>query len=430
MSARRGAAGLGAATVLALTAGCGMLGIGGEKDEASEEERLVEMLNESSRIEAELSAAEWRVVQNCLEEAGFTVHEPWMTESYEPEEVDSLTYGYPHESFILDAEEAATYGFGGWANAPEGWESSEAEDYYAFQEEKYAEEEGESYEESEVDTSAWDALTPEEQYGWYVAYQGAEYAEYANGTEQEYVEMMAGEEEMEGLSDEELAALEEEAAAEEEDEGEIVVEESTEDEEPMPGGCQLEMIEALYGEPTLVEETYEGEDGKEESWSYWTSGPENPAYTSETMYEDIEAEYAAEMSDLQGKFIDCVTAAGYEGWEFTEYNGMPTWEFFDQLYYQNTSEEDRDMMMGTDSSVEVPPLPEDAGDTFEEWKAYEIQMAVDFSTCGEEVGFVEPSEKAYDEANTKAYAAIEEDVYAWQEEMNDALSKAQELLDA
>ncbi|HEX2144355.1 MAG TPA: hypothetical protein VHG10_07600 [Glycomyces sp.] len=426
MSARRGAAGLGAATVLALTAGCGMLGIGGGDDDKSQEDRLVEMMNESRRIEGELMAAEYRIVQNCLEEAGFTVHEPYMMEVYEEPEQDSLTYYYPHEDFILDPEEAAEWGFGQWANAPDGWEDPASEEYYSDQEEEY---EDEGWE--EPDTSEWDALTPEEQYDWYVAYQGEEYAEYSWGTREEWANGFEESEEgvEEELTEEEIAALEEEAA--EEESGEIVVEES-DTEEPKPGGCQLEMIEALYGEPTMQEETWE-EDGESETYTYWIYRPENPAYgdSEENMWEDIEAEYAATMADKQTEFIDCITPLGYEGWEFTEYNSMPIWEFFGTLYYQNASEEDSGMMMDMgESDVEVPPLPEDAGKSYEEWKAYEIQMAVDFADCGEKVGYADASEKAYDDAHVEAYAAVEEDVYAWQEDMNDAIAKAQEILDA
>ncbi|WP_205326531.1 hypothetical protein [Glycomyces sp. YM15] len=427
MSARRWAAGLGGATVLALTAGCGMLGIGGGEEAKSDEQRLIEMLNESRRVESELMAAEFRIVQNCLEEQGHTVHEPWAMQTYEEPEQDSLTYGYAHEEFLLPAEEAKEWGFGQWANSEEGYEDPASEDYYTAQEEKWEEEEGDW---EEPDSSDWDALTPEEQYDWYVAYQGEAYAEYSWGSREDYVGSMEAEEEFsdEELTEEELAELDEDAA---EDEGEIIVEEEESWEEPKPGGCQLEMIEALYGEPKMVEESWESEDGGSETYTYWEYRPRNPAYgdTEESMWEDIEADYAAAMSDLQLEFIDCIAGRGYEGWEFTEYNSMPIWEFFGSLYYQNASEDEREMMMGGDSDTELPPIPETAGDSYEEWKAFEIQTAVDFSECGEEVGYADASEKAYDEAHIKAYTAIEEDVYAWQEEMRNAISKAQELIE-
>jgi hypothetical protein len=414
MSARRGAAGLGAATVLALTAGCGMFGLGAE-EETSQEERLVEMLNESRRIESELIAAEFRIVQNCLEAAGHTVHDPWSMQTWDEPEQESLSWGYPHEGFLVEAAEAAEFGFGHWANAPGGWDSPEAEDYWEREDEEYGDDGWE-----EPDTSDWDALTPEEQYSWYVAYQGEEYAESQYGSAGEYTDMMSGEGEEyyeEDLTEEEFA----------ENEGEIEVEGDSDYEEPKPDGCQLEMIEALYGEPRMVEESYEY-DGGTETYTYWEYRPRNPSYGEgeENMWEDIEAEYAAAMTGLQGEFIDCITPLGYEGWEFTEYNSLPLWEFFNTLYYQNSDEEE---MFG-DSDVEVPPLPDDAGDSYEEWKAYEIQMAVDFGTCGEEVGYAAASEKAYDDAHVKAFSAIEEAVYGWQQEMKDIITKAQEQLDS
>jgi hypothetical protein len=414
MSAKKGAVGIGAAAVLALTAGCGMLGIGGEEPK-SDEDRLVEMLNESNRIDAELMAAESRIVQNCLEEQGFTVHEPWSMQAYESEDEESLTAYYPHDEFLLDREEAAEWGFGQWSNGPDGMEDPATEDYYAAQEEKWADE-GDW---EEPDTAEWDALAPEDQYAWHVAYQGQEYATEYYGTAQDYADMMSGEGD---FSEEEMA--DDEAAAED---GEIVVDDEAWV-EPKPGGCQLEMIEALYGEPELVEETEEF-DGETETWTYWTYRPENPAWSDETLWEDIEVKYAEAMSDVQYEFTDCIAARGYEGWEFTEYNSLPLWEFFSQLYYQDAGEEEREMMAG-DPDVEVPPLPEDAGSSYEDWKAYEVQMAVDFAECGEETDYATISEEAYDEVHIEAYAAVEEDVYAWQEEMNDAVSKAQELLDA
>ncbi|MEU6245917.1 hypothetical protein [Glycomyces sp. NPDC047010] len=423
MPGTRGAAAVGAAAVLALTAGCGMLGLG-EDAEKSDADRLVEMLNESNRIDSELAAAEFRIVEQCLEAEGFTVHEPWMMQAYEPEVQDSLTSYYPHEGFLVGADEAAEYGFGMWANSPDGWEDPAAEDYYAAEEEEY-EEEG-TWE--EPDTTEWDALTPEEQYGWYVAYQGQEYAEWSYGTAQDYADMMNGEGEW---AEDAVEMPGEDESAEEEvvDDGSIDVGEDDMGEEPKPGGCQLEMIEALYGEPQLVEETYEGEGGAEESYSYWSYRPENPSWGDETMWEDIEAEYGAKMADLQGELVDCITGKGYEGWEFDEYNSLPVYEFFNALYYQDASEEEKDMMM-SDSDAVIAPIPDDAGDSYEDWKAYEIQTAVDFDACGEESGYADASEKAYEEVHVEAYAAIEQDVYAWQEEMNDAISKAQELLDA
>jgi hypothetical protein len=418
MPGRRGAAAIGAAAVLGLTAGCGMLGLGEEAAE-SDEDRLVNMINDSNRLEAELAAAEYRLVEKCLEDAGFTVHDPWALQPYEPEEQESLTEYAPHEGFIIDADTAAEYGFGQWANSPDGMEDPATEDYWAAEEERWAEEEdGDTWE--EPDSTEWDALDPADQYAWYIAYQGEEYVEWSYGSAQDYADMMTGEGD---FSEEEV--VEEEVVT---DDGSLEIEEEM-DPEPMPGGCQLEMIQELHGEPELVEETYENEDGSSETYEYWSYGVDNPLYASETMWEDIELAYADKMADEQTGFLDCISGKGYEGWEFDQYNALPVWEFFNALYYQNASEEEQDMMIG-DSSAVIPEIPEAAGSSYEEWKAYEIQTAVDFAACGEETGYADASDKAYEEVHVDAYAAVEQDVYAWQEEMNDALSKAQELLDA
>lgn len=433
MSARRWAAGLGGATVLALASGCGMLGIGGGDDARSDEERLLAMLNDGNRAEAEMIDAEYRVVQKCLEDKGFTVHEPWAMQSYETSEQESLVYGYPHESYLIDKEEAAEWGFGAWADTEEAQESGAAEDYWAFQEEKWAEE-GDEDEWQDPDSTDWDALEPGDQYDWYVAYQGEEYAENQYGSRDDYVSMMSEEE----MSEEDAIALEEEMSEEEmseeelaEGEGEISVEEE-EYVEPKPGGCQLEMIEAMYGEPRMVEDSWEGEGGDSGSYTYWEYRPENPTYgdtEEDSMWADIETEYASKTADVQGKLIDCIAERGYAGWEFDQYGALPVREYLTEIYYDGVAEEDRMFSYGEEGDVELAPLPEDMPKDYEAKRAYEIQMAIDFGECGDEVGFADASEKAYDDANVKAYAAIEEEYYAWTESMNDSLAKAQELLD-
>lgn len=418
MSVRRGAAAIGAAAALALTAGCGMLGLGGEEPE-SDEARLVGMLNEGYRIEAELSAAEYRIIQNCLEEQGFTIHDQWSIMSWDAYEQESLTDYYPHEEFLLDPDEAAEYGFGQWANSPDGWEDPASEDYYAAQEAKW-EDEGDDWE--EPDNSEFEGQEPEDQYNWYVAFYGQEYVTQSYGTLQEYTDMYTGEGEYDESAE---GDLEEDFA---EDDGSLVVENEEMYVEPKPGGCQMEMIQALYGEPTLVEETYEDDGGG--GYSYWSYRPENPSYGGEEFWETIEFDYADAMGDTQYEFLDCISARGYEGWEFTEYNSLPIWEFFAELYYQNADEEERMWMSDGSSTIEVPPLPDDAGSSYEEWKTYESKVAVDFAECGDETSYAKTSEDAYEAANLKAYSALEEDFYAWQDEMNEAIKKAQEILDA
>ncbi|GAB4008493.1 hypothetical protein GCM10029992_65020 [Glycomyces albus] len=188
------------------------------------------------------------------------------------------------------------------------------------------------------------------------------------------------------------------------------------------------MIEGLYGEPELVEHEWE-EDGESGTWTEWSYRPENPEYAAEeTMWEDIELSYQDAMIDLQYEFTDCLAEAGYPGWEFDEYGYLPTWEYFNSIYWEGHEEEE--FYYGGDSDTELPDVPEDLGDDFEDRKAYEIEVALAFVACDEELGYAEASAEAYDEINISAYKEMEEGIYTWQEEMNEAIEAAQEMIDA
>lgn len=403
--ASRGAGALGVAAALALTAACGF---GGDEPTQSDEDRLVDMVNESARLDAELSAAEHRIIVNCLEEQGHTVHDAYTMEQWEPQEMDSLTYEYPHESFILSKEDAAEYGFGAWADA-EGSDPEESQAYYEHQEEQYEDEYDENYE--EPDNSEFEALDPQEQYDWWVAYYGEEKAAEWDAY---LLDENYGEEGMpeDGVATEEPGA-----------DGAIVLEDE-EYVEPKPGGCELEMIEGLYGEPELVE--HEGESA-EESWTEWSYRPENPEYGSETMWEDIQLAYLDKIGDLPYDFSDCLAERGHEGWEIGEGGYVPTWEYFYQIYWDESQEDMYGDMEGYEAP-ELPPLPDDLPSSYEDKKAYEIEVAIAFAECGEELDYATKSTEAYDQVHIDAYTAIEEDVFAWQEEMRDAIEKAQEMI--
>jgi hypothetical protein len=397
---------LGLAAALATTAGCGVFG--GDEEPVSEESRLVEMMNESTRLDAELTAAENRIVRDCLEEQGHTTHDEYELGDWGTVEAEDLTWGYsPHDSFLLDPDEAAEYGFGMWADSPEAMDSGESDEYWAALNEKWEEEEewGE-----EPDNSAFDALTSEEQYEWYIAYYGQEYAE-------EYYDwVIDSEEELDEAEGDEAEGV---------DEGALDLGGQSY-EEPKPGGCKLEMIEGLYGEPEKVEHT-EDFGGGTETWTEWQYRPENPE--AATMWEDIEFAYADRMLDLQYEFVDCLADLGHEGWEFDEYGWLPIWDYFSPMYWEEDGSGSVSGMFG-DTEVEVPPLPADLPSDYEGKKAYEIQVALDFLECGEQLDYAEASDEAYKEVHIEAYAAIEEDTYAWQEQMREAIARAQDLIDA
>ncbi|GAA1668209.1 hypothetical protein GCM10009830_12520 [Glycomyces endophyticus] len=369
---------------LLLAGGC--TAAAGDGDEARDESldvSLAELVNESARIESDLDAAENRIIRACLESEGFTAHDEEELATPEPVELDSVSGGhYPHEASFPDPAAAAEVGFGMWAQSEEALESGEAE--------AYEQDHGEWVDEPEpADNSAFTALPEAERRAWYVAYVGEE---KALGFEWKFT------------SDGGVQ------------EGPVTVDRDAMDARfAAPGGCELQMIEAVYGEPRLVEA--DGEDG----FDRWEYRPANPVHESDA-WKGVDLAYADAMAGAQAAFTGCLAERGLPGWEFTEAGGLPVWEYFAPLYL------DESILQGSDTGAEAPPLPDDVPDDYEDRKAYEIGVAVDFVECDAETGFTEESVRAYDQAHVDAYTAVEDDLYAWQSAMNDALVRAQEVI--
>jgi hypothetical protein len=385
--------------VAALAASAACTDSGGEASDAGEspaEEAvdaagLIEMVNESFRLDKELAAAEDRVIAECLAAQGFTVNDLRYMGQYEPVEVEALTDFYPADSFLPEVDIAAEYGFGWWAETAEMFDSQETQDYYA------ATWGAEMEDEEEFDNSAFESLPDDERRAWSVAYQGEEATAAL-----EY----GGE------------APEEEASAED---GSLEFGDGEVESTPKPGGCQLEMITALYGEPRQVEVDDAGD------LLQWVWRPEMPFVDAEA----IGTEYADRMVDAQPGFLTCVADRGYPGWEFADDGTLAMFDYSSLLYTGEVYEEEPipgEEPPPADTSPPVPDLPEDVPDDFDGKRDFEVAMAVAFAECGDETGYRESATATYDAVNAEQYAAIEVDMYAWQDEIRDATARAQELI--
>jgi hypothetical protein len=383
------------AAALALTAAC----TDDPKDDAEgagevfEEPRLVDMVNESSRLLYELESAEKRIIQACLEEDGFTVHDQfWMAAGEPPEEQEQLFGADDWGDWLPPVDEAAKYGLGVWSHVDGGAGTAEAEEYAEFK--------GYEYEDAEMlegmvaddlpDNSEFEALDPEDQYAWYVAYFGEATAaqEYGHLTGEEAPDTGGGD-----------------------GGGEIDLGDDFDYVQPEPGGCQREMIDALYDDLQLTE-TAEGEEYREATWSW---RPLNPV-DDFAVYEGFDLLYQERIAGVQAELADCLAERGHPGWEFDEEGTLPTWDYFYELY---------------EGSVDVhdhPDLPDDAPGDFEGQKAFEIAFAVDLAECGDETGYRETAAQAWADTQEEYYMSIETQVYAWQEEVRGILTKAQEVL--
>ncbi|HEY1093765.1 MAG TPA: hypothetical protein VGE61_03620 [Glycomyces sp.] len=390
------AAGLLGAAALAATAAC--TESGGDAPEANAEPEavdaagLLEMANENVRLSKELDAAEDRVIAECLEAQGFEVHDQRELGQHEPYEVASLVDSYPTAAFLPEADIAAEWGFGWWANTAGMFDSEETQEYYA-----------EAYpdpfaDEPVFDNSEFESLPDDERRAWSVAYQGEEATAALEGTGAPSEEEMSSEDGSLDFGDGETPSA------------------------PKPGGCQLEMITALYGEPKQVEIDLDG------GYLVWEWRPEQPVVD----YEAIEAEYAGRMADAEAGFLSCVDEAGYPGWAFDETGRLAMNDYSAMLY---TGEPfDSGAPPGeeppVDTSPPAPDLPDDVPDDFEGKRAYEVDMAVAFAACGDDTGYREAATAAYDAVVAEQYAAIEVETYAWQDQIREYTAKAQELIAA
>lgn len=390
---------LGAALALAAAAACTDDAGGGDGDAAAvqefDETRLVDMVNESARLLYELESAEFRIIQNCLEAQNFTVHDQFWFSTREPEEQETLFGADDWGNWLPTSEEAAEFGVGSWSITDEGRASPEIEAYYAHKGIDPSIEEGMASGDGGgglPDNSAFEALAPEDQYAWYTAYFGEAAAA------QEYGH----------LTDADTSGADDTSGTD----GEIDLSDDFDYVQPEPGGCQREMIDALYGDLQLVQ-TPEGQEYREATWSY---RPLNPM-DDFAAYEEFDILYLERIAAVQGELVDCLAERGHPGWEFDEEGSLPIVDYFYELYE------------GVADVHDHPDLPDDAPSDYADQKAFEIAFAVELAACGDETGYRETAEQAWGDTQKEYYLSIETSVYSWQEEIRAILTKAQEAIE-
>lgn len=344
----------------------------------AEAERLYQMINESRAITDELNEIEHRVAKRCMEDEGFSVHDPAVF-------VETGFGSYGAAGYLTDApiravptpEAAEKWGFGLWVDfiRNPGNEdlvdellTPEARTAFGLPEEDYA----------EPDSSEWDAEDADYQAAWIEAYTGA-------------------------------PAIEDSVKGPEPDL------------EAPPGGCWLSMVEIIYGEPYVVEAGGESEDEEGEGAQTVSHEP-SPAFSLEEFEET--GDLVARLGDEQDAFESCLIDSGYEGWELGDEFYPPLWQYFGPMYDPAHSE-----VYGDEEGVEVPEAPEDVPGDFEGVLELERAMAVDFAACGQESGLRKAIEQGWAAMLVEAYQPIETDLVAWQEKMQGHLDNAQEALE-
>lgn len=416
MRRRSAAAAVTAAiTALAGLTACTADGSDGEKEQSAEETKvsLVDLLNENERLFAELYETEPKVTRACLEEQGFTVHDEMaLYQSY----AIGVDQGglqedyYDFQDWLPETEMAAEWGFGHWLWRGDQQDEDLLEEYNTL----LHPEETEVVEDEYPDNAAFEALDAEAKIAWYTAYMGEAEMEYEDRAWQ-LRNPDASEEEIDRRRSE-IQHVEDDGSIE--GDLEIIP--------PDLGGCELTMIESLYGEPELVQENTEMEDGTvvEEglaiyNWEYRPEAPAVPANDSEAI--------AADTAAAADAFLTCVAERGFGEWQFVDDSWLPLPQYFEVVYYGELTPLEG-MEDPEDIADAMPEVPEDLPSDFEGKKAYEIDMAVAFAECADEAEYRETVMAAYDKAELAAYEAIETELFTYQEELRNALATAQGLL--
>ncbi|SDL19939.1 hypothetical protein SAMN05216298_3019 [Glycomyces sambucus] len=358
---RRTAVVLAAATLV-------LTGCSDEPAEVTDDDvaRIEQSLEQGSELAWELTQAETRVAATCMQDQGFTVHDRnLMHGMMVPNRFEGFDSPYAR---IPTVEQAGKFGFGYWVSATEtdaALAMREDLDFLGFAGTEAGWDDPAEYEEYQE----WSALGEEYQRAWLDAFHGPERAAYL-------------EERNSGGGNE---------AAD----------------EPPFGGCELEAIEIVYGEPVH----------HEREWGSFWARPDLESPLTWVGDGELYKELSVRYIDQEQAFLDCVEDRGHGQWHFDDLGYLPVPWYVGQFYEGAASVE----------GVEVPPLS-DAAEDADDPVAYEFAMALNFAECAESAGLREDAEETWARMYVEQMIDRESEVYAWEQQIQDYLANAQDHL--
>jgi len=363
---------------LLLTA-CG----GEEPVEVTDEdiEAIEQSIVNISTLSWELVQAEYRVGSMCMQDEGYTVHDPLaLFGSTVPNRFTGFASPYARIPTVEQAEKFAFGDWVTWTDTDAALEMREDPDYLA------ATAEDQGYWEP-----AWDAEHEEfeaqgEDYtvAWEKAWKGTERYEY----DQAFSEAMESSE----------------------DPAEV----DLDLEQPPFGGCELETIETVYGEP----EKREFDDGS----VAWLKPGNDESPLTQVGDGEIYGEMLDEYADEEDSFLDCLADRGYGEWEFSEIGWLATDQYITVNLYGDTT-----IAYEGDERVEVPELPDDLDTT--DPVAAEFAIALDFAQCAEDSGLRDGSEELYARLYVEKLMPNQTEIYAQEQQVKDHLANAQAYIE-
>lgn len=375
---RRTLTALPCAALLALTACTGgedepvderaeQLELGLEADE-EDEARLIAAMEEADDVAGELEAVVKRLLRECMEDKGFTVHDEAELFIWPTPAEQTLEFEAPVDH-IPTAEEAAENGFMAWAVTYEGSEHAPEEEVPDYMDDYHA----------TMDMPFYD-LPGEERDAWDRAYRGVEVEQWRDGDADEM-------------------------------------------RRPEPGGCDGSVHRSIYGDPARVA------DPDAES-VYWQWGPTHPMYVDWDHYDDLR-EWRELTATEEIAFLTCLDEGGNPGWELNDDGYVDTYWWLKELYQPDPANAGIEFDPLPEHLVNaMPEIPADVPYDYDKAFGIEIALAEDFAACADETGYREAGETRWRAMHIGRMLDHESEVLAWQDETKGYLEKAQDLLAA
>jgi hypothetical protein len=368
--------------MMAMTAGCQMFGSDDGGEAVGDAGSLDVMIEESSRLIAELVESQGRLIRDCMEERGHSVHDEYETVMWDFQKQMLPDVDAGSLLGLTDREIAETWGFGVWTSFDDMYGS---EEHHAFEAVLYGDDVTTF---AMVDNSAFDGLTQDEKFEWYVDYFGEARTRLDHG-------YLVGDLTASGPGG--LVGTVE------------------------PEGCMGEVTAALGLEPQFVPEPDFGDDA-----GTWSTFPPPPGVELLKSGELDEQMRQARTGDED--FLICIEDAGWGQWEFSD-AGTLNAKHFIELAYGLTP--DPSFPIPEEYTAGVPEeLPADVPTDAEGRQVWESGFALDIWECVDQSGLEAEVEQAWEDTYGTELLALEDEIYAWQEDMRDIILEAQDLLGA
>lgn len=367
------------AAATGFTAGCQSSGSDDESTEVGDEELLTvtTMLQENRELIIDIVDAQERLIFDCMEERGHTVHNGherlmWRFQKQALPDVEGVA-----TNWLVDREIAEEWGFGVWTSTVDMYGSEEHLEFEALRVP-----EGETF--ATVDNSAFEDLSEQDRFDWFVDFYGEERATMDEGWL--IGEHTGGEGGLLGTA--------------------------------KPGGCMGEVTAALDLDPEFVPAPDFGEEVG--TWSTFPLPPGMSVFSSGELDEQVRQERTTEED-----FLICLDEAGWNGWDFNAGGNLNVHYYIDAAYGVTG---DASNPLPEAFTEGAPEAPHDIATDAEGRRDWEIGFATDIWDCVDETGFGADADRAWKRVYGGHFLEMETEIYAWQEDMRELISEAQALI--